>query len=176
MKKFRPLIIFCSFVFLLIVSTSIYAQDNLDETDAPQQKEQGERKNLLRELGLSREQIKKIRELNSQRTPLIKEAQTRLREANRALDQSIYADSIDDSIVELRLKDVQAAQAEVSKIKAQSEFAIRKILTAEQLTKFRELRERFANRLETNRQLRIQRQNKVDAKAPLVRQKENQKP
>lgn len=101
------------------------------------------RQNVLMQLGLSREQVQQIRRLNQERKPLMDEAQRRFREANIALDLAIYSDQVSDTEVEARLKDVQLAQAEVAKLRFANEYAVRKILTPEQLVRFRELRRRF---------------------------------
>src|SRR6187551_2529791 len=50
--------------------------------------------NLLRQLGLSPEQIQQIRRIKMEQRPSMDEAQRRFREANRALDEAIYADQI----------------------------------------------------------------------------------
>ncbi len=133
-------------VIFLLVSFSAASAQNPNNFDEKADGDQTVRLNFLRELGLSREQIQKIRILNSERAPLMMEAQKALREATRNLDQAIYADSIDESVVQNRLNEVQIARNEVFKIRAMSEFEIRKVLTPEQLTRFRELRDRFNNR------------------------------
>lgn len=99
--------------------------------------------NFLAQLGLSREQIQQIRRLNQERRPLMVAAQMRLRAANRALDEAIYSDTMSDNDVDARTKELQDAQAEVVRIRSMSEFSIRKILTPEQLARFRELRAQF---------------------------------
>ncbi len=101
------------------------------------------RQNVLMQLGLSREQVQQIRRLNQERKPLMDEAQRRVREANIALDMAIYSDQTSDADVEARIKDVQLAQAEVAKLRFANEYAVRKVLTPEQLVRFRELRQRF---------------------------------
>ena len=100
--------------------------------------------NLFRELGLSPEQFQQLRKLNAARRPDMEAAQQRLRAANRALDAAIYADSPSDVDVHTKLSEFQQAQAEVARIRFDSELAIRRILTPEQLVKFRDLRQRFA--------------------------------
>ncbi|MBK8303379.1 MAG: hypothetical protein IPK98_08285 [Chloracidobacterium sp.] len=101
------------------------------------------RSNALRQLGLSREQVQQIRRMNMERKPLMDEAQNRLRLANRSLDDAIYADQVNDADVQARLKELQLAQADVARIRFMNELSVRKILTAEQLVRFRELRQRF---------------------------------
>jgi Spy/CpxP family protein refolding chaperone len=125
------------------------AQDTKVE-DRPQEPQkiqanqpQDVRGNMLRQLGLSRDQIQGLRRVNSERKPLMDAAQTRLRAATRALDEAIYADEVNDADVQARLKEMQLAQAEVFKIRTMNEIAVRRLLTPEQLVRFRAMRQRF---------------------------------
>lgn len=104
-----------------------------------------QRPNLFRELGLSRDQMQRVRKLNQERKPLMQNARQKLREANRELDLAIYADSADEQTVLARLKDFQSAQAEVARLRFMNELAVRQLLTPDQLIKFRGLRQRFAD-------------------------------
>lgn len=115
------------------------------------------RPNLLAELGLSPEQIAKIKQINADRKPQLAEAQRLMRDANRALDAAIYADIADKAEIDARLSDFQAAQAEVARIRFNSELAIRNVLNTEQLERFRELRMRFAENRENTRERRQER-------------------
>ncbi len=107
---------------------------------------------LLEQLGLSREQIQQIRRINQEKQPLMQAAQEKLREANRALDLAIYAETPNEEEVKNRLKDVQMAHAEVLRIRTVMEFEVRKVLTPEQLAKFKSLREEFMKRMEERQQ------------------------
>ena len=124
------------------------AEERQDMRAQPPNRPRDPRNNAIRQLGLSREQMQQIRRLNADRKPLMVEAQRRFRMANRALDEAIYGDRINEVDVQARLKDVQLAQAEVMKIRFTNEFAVRRILTPDQLFRFRGLRQRF----EQNRQ------------------------
>jgi len=153
---------FLSLVFagLLIVfsSSAVKAQNEMPPTDAPgKQFARQRRPNLMAELGLTQNQRQQIRRINVEKRPLLREAQQRLREANRNLDQAIYADNVIESEIQARLKDVQTAQAELIKIRLTNELAVRRLLTAEQLSKFRDLRERFSREMENNQDRRQQR-------------------
>lgn len=148
---------------------NVFAQDiKNDEQAAPQnpQRAADNKITLLRHLGLSREQIQQIRRINAERKPLMDAAQQRLREATKQLDDSVYADSVAEREFEERLKNVQQAQAEVSRVRFTTEFAIRRVLTPEQLVKFRELHDRFEaaqQNLQNQRRERIlNRQNQTD--------------
>lgn len=102
-----------------------------------------ERFALMRQLGLSQDQIQQIRRMNQARKPLMDAAHDRLEEANRLLDEAIYADTVDETEIQNRTKEVQLAQAEMTKVRVMNELQVRKILTPEQLVKFRQLREKF---------------------------------
>lgn len=133
--------------------TAVSAQDSKPPVGQPPEGQrpaanqpQDLRQNMLLQLGLSREQIQQIRRLNAERKPLMDEAQRRFREANRSLDEAIYADQVNDQDFQDRLKEVQRAQAEVARIRSLNELSVRKILTPEQLQRFRDLRRRFEER------------------------------
>ena len=131
---------FISFLVMLSFST-VWGQE---QSSSPEQTvDQKGRPNLLAELDLSPEQIRQIRRLNRERQPLVRAARQRMREANLALDQAIYADTTDEAIIQTRLKEAQTAQSEFIKMRSLTEFAVRKILTPEQLIKFREVRLKF---------------------------------
>ncbi|MEO6049779.1 MAG: hypothetical protein ABIP78_00400 [Pyrinomonadaceae bacterium] len=134
----------------VVFSATAFTQDGKPVEGQPQEVQRPAanqphdvRANFLRQLGLSRGQIQQIRKLNIERKPVMEEAQRRSREANRALDEAIYADNASDTDVAAGLKDVQVAQAEVARIRSMNELAVRRILTSEQLLRFRDLRERF---------------------------------
>jgi len=137
------------FILLIIIISGGYvlAQDNPPpEMNRPQPnaEPQAKRPNLLRMLGLTPEQAQQLRQINQERKPQMDAAMQRLRQANRALDETIYADNIDEGAFQARLKAVNLAQAEVAKLRFTNELAVRRILTPEQLGRFREMRRRFA--------------------------------
>ncbi|RMG01667.1 MAG: periplasmic heavy metal sensor [Acidobacteria bacterium] len=132
-------------VFLMIFITNlILAQEKspLDQNrEQPKPVQQIFRLNALKELELTTEQIEKIRNINRVNRPLIRAAQQRLQRANRTLDEAIYSDSLDEKLIEQRVKEVQTAQAELLRLRIKTEVELRKILTPEQLQKFRQLRQ-----------------------------------
>lgn len=158
-------------ILTLTLCIGVFAQEvKTDEQPQPNAQPTADNKvTLLRHLGLTREQIQQIRRINAERKPLMDAAQQRLREATKQLDDAIYADSFAEGEFQERLKNVQLAQAEVSKIRFASEFAIRRVLTAEQLVKFRELRNRFEaaqQNIQNQRRERIlDRQNQTDSRS-----------
>lgn len=151
MKKYS----FYSLLFvaaLAVFSVSALAQGGPppeDIRDRPQPRDDGprnrpgDRGQMLRELGLSREQMQQIRRMNEERRPVMEAAHRRMEAANRALDQAIYADTLDQTEIDNRLKEVNAAQNELNRLRFMNELQVRKVLTPEQLVKFREMREKF---------------------------------
>jgi Spy/CpxP family protein refolding chaperone len=133
---------------LMLLSFSSIAAQRLDEKPP---KDNIRPQQILRELGLSREQMQQIRRIHEDRREQMQAAQRRLHDANRSLDQAIYADTVNEEEIQTRLKDVQAAQSEVIKIRNTTELAVRKVLTAEQLARFRELRDEFIKRMKEQR-------------------------
>lgn len=130
----------------LSFGSNIFAQEVKNDEQPPQQNPQpaaDAKIALLRHLGLTREQIQQIRRINVERKPLMDAAQQRLRDATKQLDEAIYADNLAEGEFPERLKNVQIAQAEVLRIRFMNELAIRRVLTPEQLVKFRALRDRF---------------------------------
>jgi Spy/CpxP family protein refolding chaperone len=150
------------FLFLITVVAGVslapaYGQNDPPPNDAGRDdRPDVHRPNLLAELGLKREQIQQIRRMNQERRPAMLEAQRRMREANRNLDMAIYGDTVSDVEFQTRLKEFQAAQAELARLRFESELSVRKVLTPEQLVKFRELQRRFAEMQNNNRQRRMQ--------------------
>lgn len=149
MKKFNSTIFVLTFLLLTAAFSTVQAQDEITPNDAPPpDSTQKRRPNLLAELDLSPDQIQQIRRINRENQPLRREAQVRLREANKNLDAAIYADNADETEIRNKLKAAQNAQSEVIKIRSTTELAVRRILTPVQLIKFRELRARFMERME----------------------------
>jgi len=135
---------FLSLMAAAVFALTAFAQDG---PGGPPYQDQGKapdnRPNLLRQLGLSREQMEQVRRLNVERRPVMEAAQRRFREANRSLDQAIYADQVNEAEVQERIRETQLAQAELIKLRAMNEITIRRILTPDQLARFITLRQRF---------------------------------
>lgn len=152
MKKFNFLSLFFAGLLLFFSFSAVRAQDEMPSSDAPnKQIDRRQRPNLLAELGLSPEQRQQIRRINAAKKSIVRQAQQRLREANDNFDRAVYSDNLTDPEIQARLRDVQTAHAELIKIRLTNELAVRRILTAEQLAKFRDLRAQFAQSMENNR-------------------------
>ena len=144
MRHLSPRSIFVAAAGVVLFAVPAFSQNGPPEARPPErQMMDNGRPNLLKELGLTPEQLEEVRRMNQARKPLMDEATKKVREANRALDMAVYADTLNEEEVAARLKDFQQAQAEAAKLRFCGELELRKILTPEQLTKFRQLRERF---------------------------------
>ena len=141
-------------VAVVAISSQSLAQGPPPDGPPPGDRPDDHRPNLLAELGLSPEQVQQIRKMNQERRALTMRAQRRMGEANRALNEAIYADNFSDADYQVKLKEFQAAQTEVDRLRFESEVSVRKVLTPEQLVKFRELREQFAQKRRENMQER----------------------
>lgn len=158
MRKLKHLRLIFTLTLLTAAFSTVSAQNEpapVEET--PPNANARNRPNLLAELDLSLDQIQQIRRVNRENQPLRRAAQQRLREANRRLDAAVYADSADETEIENSVKEAQTAQAEMIKLRSATEYAVRKILTPAQIIKFREIRERFTERMENAPKLRRQR-------------------
>ena len=144
--------LFFTILFLFSCFGIISAQENPADEMPPVNQQRQNRPNLLSELGLSNEQIRQIREINQSNRQDIRAAQQKVGDARRSLDQAIYAEKADEASVQIKLREFQDAQAEIARIRAQTEFSIRKVLTPEQLVRFVEIRQQFEQFREKRRQ------------------------
>ncbi len=152
------------FLFLIVAFATVSPDAVAQDGPPPDQIEDDEperRPNLLRELGLSPEQVQQVRRINQERRPKMVEARRKLGDASRNLDMAIYGDAVSDAEFQTRLKEFHAAEAELSRLRFESELAIRKLLNPEQLVRFREMRRRFAEaRRNNNNRRRMQMRNR----------------
>lgn len=159
-KEMSKLKIIFAFLILMLTFSVVNAQieDAPDDAPPPGQNDRPMRRpNLLRELGLSDVQIRQLRTINAESKTSLRDAQDKMQDAKRSLDEAIYADKVDNANIELKLREFSAAQAEINRIRATTELAIRNVLTPEQLMRFRELRESFEKRKEEIRDKRQER-------------------
>ncbi|MBV9926734.1 MAG: periplasmic heavy metal sensor [Acidobacteria bacterium] len=126
---------------LALLCVSAVAQEPDAPQPAPQQQRPARAPNLMQRLNLSREQREQLREIRRQSEPEVRAQTRRVRLARRALDEAIYADAVDEALVEQRARELSAAQSALVRLRAATELKIRRILTAEQLQLFRTLRQ-----------------------------------
>jgi Spy/CpxP family protein refolding chaperone len=141
------------FLFLLAVSTTTSFAQTGDEA-APGEAAQGNQDaNWVTALGLTPDQIARIRAIRQQNRLEWQAAKQRMHQAQRALDQAIYSDDASEAIIEQRAGEVAEAQAAEVRLRARTELGIRRVLTPQQLSTFRMIRERRIRQAQMNRRL-----------------------
>lgn len=127
------------------------------QEDGPRRRRGGPENSLLSRLNLSPEQMSRLREIRRQSEPEARALGRRLNLARRALDEAIYSDTLNETLVEERAREVADAQSALIRLRSQTELKVRGVLTPEQLQSFRELRQRARARQRMQR--RMQRRN-----------------
>lgn len=157
MMKSIFLIIF-SGVLILSSFSLISAQVNNQYQENMQEPAASNPPRLVEILELSKEQINRLREINRQFQPPLRQARQRMRAANQALDDVVYGGQASEAVIQARLKEAQSAHSAFLKARTDSESAITKILNPGQLTQFRQLRRQNAQANSRNNQIRNQTQ------------------
>lgn len=144
-------------LLLILMTVGAIAQENPGQRPPGNPPPPDDRGEILRDLNLSQEQFRAIRRLLGENQPRVRAAQMDFREAQEALDDAIYADTVDEALVQSLTKRSADAQATLMKLRTENEFAIRRVLTPEQVTKFRELRKQQLLRKLVQERIRQQR-------------------
>jgi periplasmic protein CpxP/Spy len=148
MKTFKNTFNFNALLLAALILGIVSAASAQEKAALPPPANQDENRGLplLQQLNLSPDQIEQIRTINRGTRDQMRAAAQKQREARRALDLAIYADNPNPAEVEQRAREFAEAQAQHTKLRAQTEFRIRQILSPEQLAVFRDLRRRAAER------------------------------
>jgi len=131
---------------------------------------------LAEELGLSTDQVGEIQAIRRRTAQSLRQARQNFQQAKKELDEAIYADSVDEQDLRLKLKRVSEAQAEITRTQALREYAVRKVLQPKQLKRFRELRKNFANRNGNKRRLNQNQRKRIQNRRNQRRNQRNQQP
>lgn len=108
----------------------------------------------IRQLNLSPPQLEQIRTIRQQNQKERAAINERVRQTNQALEAVLDAESPDEAQVEQRMQEASAAQAAAMRMRILTEVRIRKVLTAEQRTLLKTLRQEAANQSRRERPLR----------------------
>jgi len=126
---------------LIVLMLSAYsissAQDPQSNSVAPQ-----DAPDLLGRLRLSPDQIQRIRLIQRDTKDERAAIGQRLREANRALEESLDIENVDESVIDQRMQEVNAAQNAQLRLRIQTELRIRRILNPEQRAMLKDIRVR----------------------------------
>jgi Spy/CpxP family protein refolding chaperone len=131
-----------SFALLLLVTLTALAQDPQGNQSPPPG---GGGPDLLEQLRLTPEQRQRIRMIQRDTKDERAAIGLRLREANRALEDALDAETIDDNVIEQRMQAVSVAQAAQLRLRIQTEVRIKRVLNPEQLAFWRDLRLKAAD-------------------------------
>lgn len=112
-----------------------------ERPEAPALKQRRFADDPVRELNLSPEQREQIRTLRQQSQPERAAINERVRETNRLLEAVLDSDSPDEAVVEQRMREAAAAQAAAMRMRILTEVRIRRVLTSEQRSLLRALRQ-----------------------------------
>lgn len=143
MKHIGQILTLLTVIFLLAVSSAF---GQVQQQPAPEQSQQTNQQfnqlaDPVRQLNLSPEQREKIRSIREQTKSERATINERLRETNRALEETLDTDNPDEALVEQRMRDVAIAQAASMRMRILTEVRIRRVLTPEQLSLLRTLRQ-----------------------------------
>lgn len=127
----------------LIAQDADLPQEDVRANDQPQARTDGD---LIGRLNLTPDQIRQVREIRQQSAEEMRNTRQRMGRAQRALDEAIYADSVDEAVIEARAKDLASAQAAMARHRALTELRIRRVLTPEQLKVLRGIRQEAMDR------------------------------
>jgi Spy/CpxP family protein refolding chaperone len=163
----RAVLFFAFGLYACAVPLTAQEQQEQNNTAEVQQQQQqqgvaqsGDSINLVQELNLTPDQQAQIRALKEEHDLPIREALRRRNRAQRSLQEAIYADNADEATIGARSRELSEAQADLARLRTTVELRIRRILTPEQLQRFREIRQqrwqRAGQALRQNRQLQRQ--------------------
>jgi Spy/CpxP family protein refolding chaperone len=144
-NKFTGLTVCFVFALLVLLFSFVPASAQTD-TPQPQFPCGGDkpfaRRTLDEVLCLEDEQRRKIRMINQEMKEQLDVARRRLLFAQRALDEAVYGNNdTNEATIEQRARDLGNAQAEFSRVRSLIDFRIRRVLTQEQVNRFRIWRE-----------------------------------
>jgi len=97
----------------------------------------------IRQVGLSREQVVKVRELRRRRGPVIRDLNAKLRETQRAIDDALLAPAVDEPTARRLADQLGKLEGERAIQRFEAEAELRAVLTPEQLRRLVEARRRF---------------------------------
>jgi len=175
-KKPNLTIILSVTLMLLGTSVTAFAQttqtQNQTEPSQAQNAQQANQGNDLRQLGLTPDQIQKIRAINLDLKDERQAANMKLREAQRGLTEAVESPTPDENLIAQRSREVAEAQANTIRLRSLTEARVLQVLTPEQRVKLREIRQRNMAARRANQQQSPnglgQRQGLRRANAPLL--------
>jgi Spy/CpxP family protein refolding chaperone len=129
------------FILLLAVSSSEVLAQNPGDAPQGNQEQVNQDNDWRTALNLTPEQMAKIRAIREQNRIEGQPIRRRVNQAQRALDQAIYSDNVNEAEIDQRARELAEAQTAEVRMRATTELNIRRVLTPEQLNAFRMIRQ-----------------------------------
>ena len=151
MKSFVSLTL--PLILLMLIACSI----SLGQTPPDSQLSPGapqDAPDLLGRLRLTPDQIQRIRMIQRDTKDERAAIQQRLREANRALEEGLDGENVDESVIDQRMQEVNAAQNAQLRLRIQTELRIRRVLSPEQRAMLRDIRVRAGDLIRAQQERR----------------------
>lgn len=148
MKRHTELILrlMLSIVFVFTgTCAAVFAQTTQPQNQTDQARTQSVQGNQVpdfRLLDLKPDQIQKIRAINFELKDERQTANLQLRQAQRALAEAVESPTPDETLIAQRSREVAEAQANTIRLRSLTEARILQVLTPEQRTRLREMRQR----------------------------------
>jgi Spy/CpxP family protein refolding chaperone len=136
-------------VLILSAFSILYSQDPQANSAPPQ-----DAPDLLGRLRLTPDQIQRIRLIQRDTKDERAAITLRLREANRALEESLDVENVDESVIDQRMQDVNAAQNAQLRLRIQTELRIRRVLNPEQRAMLKDIRVRAGDLIRAQQERR----------------------
>ncbi len=158
---------------VMISGSAAYAQTQQPQQATPEQQPAGAYEDPVRQLNLTPEQREQVRTIRQQTNVERAGINQRVAEANRALEAALDSDSPDDTLVEQRVRELATAQAAAMRMRITTEVKIRRVLTAEQRTILRNLRQQARENQRERMEMRDQRQRRREERPNTLRNQRN---
>jgi Spy/CpxP family protein refolding chaperone len=172
-KVLRSLAAFVFFVTTASSSLSYGQTPPPQQPGAPGPQNLGAVEDPIRQLNLTPEQREQIRSIRQQTNVERAAINRRVGEANRALEAALDSDNPDEAAVEQRIRDLAAAQAESMRMRISTEVKIRRVLTVEQRTLLRSLRQQARETRRERLEILDQRQRRRQERQNSLRNQRN---
>ncbi len=162
-----------AFSAAIAFSSVSYGQTPQPQPGSPQPQHGGALEDPIRQLNLTPEQREQIRSIRQQTNLERAAINQRVGEANRALEAALDSDNPDEAAVEQRMRDLATAQADAMRMRISTEVKIRRVLTVEQRTILRSLRQQAREMRRERLEVRDQRQRRREERQNILRNQRN---
>ncbi|MGH9827507.1 MAG: Spy/CpxP family protein refolding chaperone [Blastocatellia bacterium] len=131
-----------------------------------QQRQNNLMQRIIRELGLSPEQERRMQQIRQAHGDDVIAAGRRIRQARRALDQAMMSEQYDEKEVNRRIDELAQAQYEQVRLKQHIRAEIRRVFTPEQVTRFLQIQREIQQEQREQRNMELERQDGSGQRPP----------